>query len=413
MRNERNAGRKPRIPDEEIQKIYDRYQNGESISALTEEYKVSKQALYKRFKSLEEQPIQIEWMVDGECVTSIDFFLDRQQVRIANYASKISKLPFGFNDSPSWQDFVQLVEETYLEQIGANEPGIWVATDGEVGFSLKQLEKAVFKTEVDIPTFRFTKKDILLTRTDTDGFQMKALSQDRRHFIKSQAIMAGVPMRDWTVEIIASDIAHQLEIPCVEQKHCLFVYGEKRLDGVFSDNFELDGDTFVSFESLLESVNQSSHEEAFIKLSALEKLKWCATKLSELGELSYSDTERYMINLAVLDCLVGNIDRHTRNFGLFYNHESGRYRIPLIFDNGMGLFENDYYRDNYSSFDAAMNQVYVAPYGEDPFGFLQMLNQEFHLKEIYSNARAINYLDVLDTPNAREYERRMAERWQK
>ena len=74
-----------------------------------------------------------------------------------------------------------------------------------------------------------------------------------------------------------------------------------------------------------------------------------------------------MLNLAVLDCLVGNVDRHTRNFGLFYNSSTGKYEIPLIFDNGMGLFEHDYYRDNYRNYEEAMNNVYVSPYGEDPF----------------------------------------------
>ena len=34
--------------------------------------------------------------------------------------------------------------------------------------------------------------------------------------------MVGIAMRDWAVEIIASDIANQLGIPCVQQKHCIF-----------------------------------------------------------------------------------------------------------------------------------------------------------------------------------------------
>ena len=185
------------------------------------------------------------------------------------------------------------------------------------------------------------------------------------------------------------------------------------MDGVFSDNFELDGDTFISFESLLESQHLSSRDDSFVHLGALEKLKWCAKALSRIGDLPYEETERYMMNLAVLDCLVGNVDRHTHNFGLFYNLNSGEYRIPMIFDNGMGLFEHDYYRDQYSSFDAAMNQVYVAPYGEDPFEMLVMLNEEFHLKKCYPGVEKIVYGDILNTAYAVEYERRMNELWQK
>ena len=78
----------------------------------------------------------------------------------------------------------------------------------------------------------------------------------------------------------------------------------------------------------------------------------------------------------------------------------------------MGLFEHDYYRDEYKSFDEAMNNVYVAPYGEDPFDFLQELNKQFHLKEVYAT-REITYPNILNTPFALEYERRMQLLWLK
>ena len=55
-----------------------------------------------------------------------------------------------------------------------------------------------------------------------------------------------------------------------------------------------------------------------------------------------------MLNLAILDCLVGNCDRHTRNFGVFFNSSKGEFSIAPVFDSGMGLFEHDYYRDKYS-----------------------------------------------------------------
>ena len=57
--------------------------------------------------------------------------------------------------------------------------------------------------------------------------------------------------------------------------------------------------------------------------------------------------------------------------------------------------------------------MYVSPYGEDPFEFLQMLNEEYKLKEIYKGVEQIKYLDILNTPFAKEYERRMSELWQK
>ena len=413
MSNERNAGRKPKITDEQLNKIISRHESGESLSALADEFGISRQALHKRIKESQEKPVTINWVVDDRLVSTITVDVRRQALTLANYAVQLSKLPFGFNTNPTWQEFVRLLEEKYLISVGVDEPGVFLFTDGEKYFNPSQISELQIESDYSIPEFAFTKKDILLTRTDTDGFQMKALTSNHRYFVKSQAIMAGTQMQDWAVEIIASEIANQLGIPCVVQKHCIFAYGGRKFDAVFSANFELDGYTFLSFESMLEERHLSTKEDFFFKMNAIEKLKWCATKLSEIGNLSYQATERYMLNLAVLDCLVGNVDRHTRNFGLFYNSSTGKYEIPLIFDNGMGLFEHDYYRDNYRNYEEAMNNVYVSPYGEDPFELLLMLNKEFHIKEVYPGVKDIRYLDILNTPFALEYERRMRSLWQK
>lgn len=219
-------------------------------------------------------------------------------------------------------------------------------------------------------------------------------------------------MQDWAVEIIASDIANQLGIPCVQQNHCKFAFNNRVWDGVYSTNFEMDGYTFLSFESLIGTKQLSTKDDAFIQLSSIEKLTWCASQISSICDIDYKNAEKYMLDLAVIDCLVGNVDRHTRNYGVFYNSNKSEYSIPLVFDNGMGLFEHDYYRDNYKTYDEAMNNVYVSPYGEDPFDFLQELNKNYHLKLIYG-VKDIRYLDTLKTPFAKEYERRMQELWQK
>ena len=120
-----------------------------------------------------------------------------------------------------------------------------------------------------------------------------------------------------------------------------------------------------------------------------------------------------MLDLAVIDCLVGNVDRHTRNFGLFYRNDNGCFEVPMVFDSGMGLFEHDNYRDRYESFDEAMRNVYVSPYGEDPFDMLQILDREYHLKKIYPGIDHPDYGDTLMTPFALEYEKRMCEAWRK
>ena len=423
MGNERNAGRKPLISSAVMDDIVIRNKAGESSASLAKEYNVSRQALYKRIREYSYIPARIEYLVEGKLCTLIEVDFRRERVHVVNYAAELSKRAFGFITDPGWEDFRAFLEKYYIEAAGAgaDKGGTKLLKDGKRAFSLDEIPKdngdrrlnIGLESVRDIPVFRFKKGEIILSRSDTDGFQMKAVSSDRRHFIKSQAVMAGVKLDDWAVEITAAGLCDQLGIKCIRQSHCRFVYGGREYDGVYSDNFELDGYTFLSFEGILERMHRSSKEDEFIKLDAISKLKWCAKRLSEASGIPYEETQRYMLDLAVLDCLIGNIDRHTRNFGLFYNACTGKYSIPPAFDNGMGLFENDSYRDEYKSFDEAMNHVYVSPYGEDPFDMLKLLDEHFGLRSVYGTPRQLDYGDMLKTAHALEYEKRMNELWQK
>lgn len=421
MANERNAGRKPKIGKDELNMIRKRIENGEKVAALSEEYGVSRQALYKRLKESDEPAeARIDYYVGNDLCSTIYVNTRNQEIRLVNYALALSKRAFGYNNDPGMKELQDFLEQRYMELQGADSPDSLLMVehereidvieelmnaDGDIGISITE--------GANIPKFEFSRKDRIIARTDTDGYQMKAITSDRRHFVKSQSVVSGLKLRDWAVEVIASDICRQLGIPCVIQRQCRFVYEGNTYDGVYSDNFELDGYTFISFERLLEKDHKSSKDDEFIKMNSLDKLKWCAVELAKIGDLTYDDTLKYMIDLAVIDCLVGNTDRHTRNFGLFYNVNTLSYEIPLIFDNGMGLFENDPYRDRYESYDAAMNNVYVAPYGEDPFDMIRLLDAEYDLKTMYPGIEDITYPDILSTPYALEYERRMKDIWQK
>lgn len=406
-----------------MEEIRRRVENGESVGTLAKEYGISRQALYKKLSG-NSPPVeyQMDYIADGQLCTRIMIDRRTQALRIVNYAAEISRRAFGVVQDPSMDDLQAFLDDYFLKVNRVDSYDEFFLTDkkGKIDIleSVDQKSGAVGRSivvreDAAVPQFYFSKMDRVLRRTDTDGFQMKAITADRRYFVKSQAVISGVRLRDWAVEIIGYDLCSQLSIPCVKQRRARFVYEGKPYDGVYSENFELDGYTFVSFDWLLSRHGWSTMEEEFIALDAVAKLKWCAEKLAEAGDLNYSDTEKYMLDLALIDCLVGNTDRHDKNYGLFYNVNTQRFGIPLIFDNGMGLFENDYYRDEYRTFEEAMHNVYVAPYGEDPFDMLALLNEEFDLRRIYPALADIHYPDVLQTPFALEYERRILDFWQK
>lgn len=418
MSNPRGAGRKPKLSEEQFNCLKRRVDSGERISSLADEYGISRQAIYEKLKKENRDcEIRIDYIRNGELLSRLYADPVKQVIRIRNYTDQLSKTPFGWKEHPEWTDFEDLLEKEYLTQkMPGSLPTPYLSLLCEdTSFNkvllseLSDPNRFHVLPENNELTFSFRRKDVLYTRSDTDGFQMKALSRDRQWFVKSQAVMAGKRMNDWMVEAIASALCEQLEIPHVEQIPCRLFYEGRPYMGVCSRNFELDGYTFISFERLLERDGKSSRDEEFIRLGPLEKLRWCSRELSKAGSLPEEQTLKYMLDLALIDCLVGNTDRHTRNFGLFFSSHQAAYGIPLIFDNGMGLFEHDYYKDEYTDFEEAMRTVYVEPYGEDPFDMLRLLISHFDLYSLYPKLPNIVYPDFPVSSFAKEYQTRILE----
>lgn len=409
MKNIRGAGRKSAITTDELNNIIARHENGESLATIAAEYGVSRQALSKRLQNNKlDFEYCIDYVIDNQLCSRIYVNSYRESLRLVHYSEQLSKRAFGWNDNPTWDDLRRLLEEQYFATKGINittSTSFWFCQDSRCSYFEPELSND--NSNQELPRFEFTRKDILIARTSTDGFQIKALSHDRRFFVKSQAIIGGIIMDDWAVELIASNLCEQLGISHVKQNECQFIYEDHTYKGVYSCNFELDGYTFISFESLINSIDIYSKDEEFVHLGTLDKLKWCASKLSSIGNIPYSECEKYMMDLALIDCLIGNVDRHTHNFGLLYNAANSCYCISPIFDNGMGLFEHDPYRDSYTTYNEAMRSVYVAPYGEDPFDMLDIIDKEYCLSEFYPNLSNISYPSILNKPFVLEYEERM------
>lgn len=235
-----------------------------------------------------------------------------------------------------------------------------------------------------IKTYNVQDLTEIYSRTGCDGYQAKYYADNHKHFVKTQATITGVIMNDWMVEIIASKLCKILNINSVEQHHCRVKYDNITLEAVVSNNFEITGNQFISFETLINKFDGSTtNESAFIKMDTISKMEYCAAMISKVTKINIKYTLKYMLDLAVIDILVGNIDRHTRNFGVLWNCDYNRYTVAKIFDSGMGMFENDYYRDRYTSFESKMRNTYIAPYGEDPFDMIDMLRTKWNLNSIY------------------------------
>ena len=87
MANDRNAGRKPKIDNDELNNIRKRIENGEKVADLSKEYGVSRQALYKRLRESDAPTeAKIDYYVGNDLCSTIYVNTRNQEIRLVNYA---------------------------------------------------------------------------------------------------------------------------------------------------------------------------------------------------------------------------------------------------------------------------------------------------------------------------------------
>lgn len=432
MKNVRGAGRKSKIAPEKMDELLKKIALGESVSSLATEIGISKQALYKKIHEIDRIAIlNLDYIINNIVITKIEVNVKNETIKIVNINSRLFERPFGIKQEPDWNDFVELLEKEFLISFGVDEKSIdesYFLTSGEKIFI--SLEKILYSAKCHLklsdsseeivrsyqtiirpygqsednslfPVWPYMNKSRILKNAHLTGYQIKGITSDRFFVIKSQIIKEGTLLDDWAVEIIAMDICRQLDISYLKQRECNIIIDGKLYKGLKSQNFAADGYEFVPLTRLLLNIGYSV--DGFEYFDTLNKLKWCADKLSLAGEIEYKNALKYMIDLSLVDSLVGNSERNLDNIGLLYNINTGKYEIAPVFNCGQGLFEHDEYRDTYLSYESAILTVAIKPYDEDPFDMIRILNDEFSLTKLYPGLKNITYNSQWKKPYVVEY----------
>ena len=231
-------------------------------------------------------------------------------------------------------------------------------------------------------TYNLKLNDALLTRSSTDGYQPKFVVDNGKSFIKVQCRLSGVYIDDWKVEYLASKIGYHLGFNILKQEPCHVNlntgHGILKLYGVKSKNFENDGYSYVSFRRLLDKFNISlTRDIKYPQMSNVSKILYISSIVSKYLKMDERCMVRYLLQLAIVDVFVGNIDRHIGNFGFII--KDGVIKTSPIFDSGLGLFVYDTSSPSLS-FDDCYNRVYIEPYSEDPIKLLNDLDCYFGVK---------------------------------
>lgn len=134
--NERGAGRKPTLNEAEIACVRERHAGGETLTALAQEYGVSRQTLsaYMNPKNLDAEQIcriirkwmelnhrfrdvnildytmRMEYMCEDECCTVILVDFKNERIVVQNETDNMIHRAFGIKAKPTWEDFMEFLE---------------------------------------------------------------------------------------------------------------------------------------------------------------------------------------------------------------------------------------------------------------------------------------------------------------
>ncbi len=136
-RNERGAGRKPIFTETQIAEIRAKREQGIGVSVLAAEYGVSRQTLSTYLNKKDQQmdimieslrlwrefnrPFQdvdvtdytmrMDFMCEDECCTQILVDFRHEKIKIHNTSDNIILRAFGINVNPTWEDFLEFMED--------------------------------------------------------------------------------------------------------------------------------------------------------------------------------------------------------------------------------------------------------------------------------------------------------------
>lgn len=112
-KNSRNAGRKKKFTDADIDEMRKLQADGKSISEIARMYGTSRQTASRYLNGPPEDgcTLRVTYMYQKRPCTVIDVDFLRQEIYIQNKTPDVIQRAFGTNDHPTWQDFDQFLRD--------------------------------------------------------------------------------------------------------------------------------------------------------------------------------------------------------------------------------------------------------------------------------------------------------------
>lgn len=114
-KNARNAGRKKKFAQEDVQKMQELIAGGMTVGAVAKRYATSRQIISKYLHAAQRPAdgytLRMTYMYRKYPCTIIDVDFLNQKVMIQNRTNDVLHRAFGVEETPSWNDFERFLEE--------------------------------------------------------------------------------------------------------------------------------------------------------------------------------------------------------------------------------------------------------------------------------------------------------------
>lgn len=146
-RNTRDAGRKKKMQESDVDYMIDLYHRGESISLLAERFGVSRQTVYRYLgaeRRLDTDPdvvMRLKYMHRDTLCSVIDVDFKHKKVYVDNHTDKVLLRAFGVVEQPTWEDFLEFLESRCFPRTRAGMKDILRDLDLDSYDPLRIIEK--------------------------------------------------------------------------------------------------------------------------------------------------------------------------------------------------------------------------------------------------------------------------------
>lgn len=127
-KNPRNAGRKRKLSDDDVNRIRKLKANGVTINEIAKQYKTSRQIISKYLNDNERISdgctLRITYMNQDAPCTVIDVDFMNERILIQNKTDDLIHRAFGVNEQPTWEDFEIFLRDRCFPETRGNKKSI-------------------------------------------------------------------------------------------------------------------------------------------------------------------------------------------------------------------------------------------------------------------------------------------------